>query len=172
LGGANFAGTLVDRVSDLVNGLFADEDGTFNVGLDYSQGNRTPNLQTADRVGISLQSKINERILINGKVGIPVGGANETAIAGDIEVQWLINEDGTLRMNFFNRQADIQFIGEDQIFEQGLGMSYNVDFNTLSELIEKLFNKKLTLEGDGLDTPFVPDDTSFPANFNEDKKRE
>jgi hypothetical protein len=51
-------------------------------------------------------------------------------------------------------------------------MSYNVDFNTLSELIEKLFNKKLTLEGDGLDTPFVPDDTSFPANFNEDKKRE
>ena len=172
MGGANFAGTLVDRVSDLVNGLFADEDGTFNVGLDYSQGNRTPNLQTADRVGISLQSKINERILINGKVGIPVGGANETAIAGDIEVQWLINEDGTLRMNFFNRQADIQFIGEDQIFEQGLGMSYNVDFNTLSELIEKLFNKKLTLEGDGLDTPFVPDDTSFPANFNEDKKRE
>ena len=169
MGGANFAGTLVDRVSDLVNGLFADEDGTFNVGIDYSQGSRLPNQQTADRVGISLQSKINERILINGKVGIPLGGSNETAIAGDIEVQWLINEDGTLRMNFFNRQADIQFIGEDQIFEQGLGMSYNVDFNTLSELIEKLFNKKLTLEKDGLDTPFVPDDTSFPANFNEDK---
>ena len=169
MGGANFAGTLVDRVSDLVNGLFADEDGTFNVGIDYSQGSRLPNQQTADRVGISLQSKINERILINGKVGIPLGGSNETAIAGDIEVQWLINEDGTLRMNFFNRQADIQFIGEDQIFEQGLGMSYNVDFNTLSELIEKLFNKKLTLEKDGLNTPFVPDDTSFPANFNEDK---
>ena len=171
MGGANFTGTLVDRVSNLVNDLFADEDGTFNVGLDYSQGSRLPNQQTADRVGISLQSKINERILINGKVGIPLGGANETAIAGDIEVQWLINEDGTLRMNFFNRQADIQFIGEDQIFEQGLGMSYNVDFNTLSELIEKLFNKKLTLEGDGLDAPFVPDDTSFPANFNQDKKR-
>lgn len=170
LGGANFAGTLADRVSNLVNGLFADKEGKFNVGLDYSQGSRLPNLQTADRLGISLQSKINERILINGKVGIPVGGANETAIAGDIEVQWLINEDGTLRMNFFNRQADIQFIGEDQIFEQGLGMSYNVDFNTLSELVEKLFNKKLTLENDSLDAPFVPDDTSFPVNFNEDKK--
>ena len=166
MGGANFAGTLVDRVSNLVNDLFADKEGTFNVGLDYSQGIRTPNQQTADRVGISLQSKINERILINGKVGIPLGGANETAIAGDIEVQWLINEDGTLRMNFFNRQADIQFIGEDQIFEQGLGMSYNVDFNTLSELIEKLFNKKLTLEGQSMDTPFVPDDTSYPSNFN------
>ncbi|MFT7667295.1 MAG: hypothetical protein ACI9O8_001642, partial [Patiriisocius sp.] len=128
---------------------------------------RLPNQETADRVGISLQSQINERILINGKVGIPVGGANETAIAGDIEVQWLINEDGTLRMNFFNRQADIQFIGEDQIFEQGLGMSYSVDFNTLSELMEKLFNKKLTVEKQETEAPFVPDDTSFPATYNE-----
>ncbi len=166
LGGANFAGTLADRVSNLVSKLFADEEGKFNIGLDYSQGSRLPNQETADRVGISLQSQINERILINGKVGIPVGGANETAIAGDIEVQWLINEDGTLRMNFFNRQADIQFIGEDQIFEQGLGMSYSVDFNTLSELMKKLFNKKLSLEGQETDTPFVPDDTSFPSNFN------
>jgi hypothetical protein len=167
LGGANFAGTLADRVSNLVNELFADEEGKFNIGLDYSQGSRLPNQETADRVGISLQSQINERILINGKVGIPVGGANETAIAGDIEVQWLINEDGTLRMNFFNRQADIQFIGEDQIFEQGLGMSYSVDFNTLSELMEKLFNKKLTVEKQETEAPFVPDDTSFPATYNE-----
>jgi hypothetical protein len=167
LGGANFAGTLADRVSNLVNELFADEEGKFNIGLDYSQGSRLPNQETADRVGISLQSQINERILINGKVGIPVGGANETAIAGDIEVQWLINEDGTLRMNFFNRQADIQFIGEDQIFEQGLGMSYSVDFNTLSELMEKLFNKKLTVEKQKTEAPFVPDDTSFPATYNE-----
>ena len=45
----------------------------FNVGLDYSQGNRTPNLQTADRVGISLQSKINERILIKREGGYSCG---------------------------------------------------------------------------------------------------
>lgn len=167
LGGANFASTLADRVSNLVNELFADEDGKFNIGLDYSQGSRLPNQETADRVGISLQSQINERILINGKVGIPVGGATETAIAGDIEVQWLINEDGTLRMNFFNRQADIQFIGEDQIFEQGLGMSYSVDFDTISELMDKLFNKKVTRESDKTQTPIVPDDNSYPTDFND-----
>ena len=160
-----FAGTLVERVSGLVNELFADQDGKFAVGLDYSQGVKLPNQETADRVGITLTTQINERILINGKVGVPVGGVNETAIAGDIEVQWLVNADGSLRMNFFNRQADIQFIGEDQIFEQGVGVSYSVDFDTFSELVNKLFNKKLTLEADD-ELPITPDDNSFPVNFN------
>ena len=173
LGGANITGTLADRVSGLVNELFADEDNKFSVGLDYSQGSRLPNAETADRVGITLQTQINERILINGKVGVPVGGVSETAIAGDIEVQWLINEDGTLRMNFFNRQADIQFIGEDQIFEQGLGMSYSVDFDTLSELIDKLFGKRISKEKDATDKPIIPDDNSLPPeNLNDKGNRE
>lgn len=163
--GANaFSGTLVERVSSLVNELFADQDDKFRVGLDYTPGNNTPNQETGDRVGITLSTQINERILINGKVGVPVGGVNETAIAGDIEVQWLVNEDGSLRMNFFNRQADIQFIGEDQIFEQGAGVSYSVDFDTFSELVNKLFNKKLTLEKEG-ELPVLPDDNTLPVDF-------
>lgn len=157
-----FAGTLADRVSGLVNDLFTDEDSKFRVGLDYSVGNRTPNQETADRFGITLSTQINERILINGKVGVPVGGANETAVAGDIEVQWLINDDGSLRMKFFNRQADLQFIGEDQIFEQGTGISYSVDFNTFRELYQKLFNKKMIKESE---LPVLPDDNSAPVHF-------
>ena len=164
-GGSNaFAGTVADRVSGLVNSLFADQDGKFKVGLDYSVGSNAPDQETADRFGITLSTQINERILINGKVGVPVGGATETAVAGDIEVQWLINEDGSLRMKFFNRQADLQFIGEDQIFEQGAGISYSVDFNTFQELMRKLFNRKAQRELD--DFPAVPDDSSYPVQWN------
>lgn len=170
--GANaFTGTLVDRVSGLVNDLFAGEDSKFRVGLDYSASGRSPDVQTADRVGITLSTQISERILVNGKVGIPVGGVNETAVAGDIEVQWLVNEDGSLRMNFFNRQADLQFIGENQIFEQGVGISYSVDFDTFAELMQKLFNKKLTLEKE-TDSPIIPDDNSFPLNLNKEATNE
>ena len=166
-----FSGTLVERVSGLVNELFADQDGKFRVGLDYSSGSNTPNQETADRLGITLSTQISERILINGKVGVPVGGVNETAIAGDIEVQWLVNADGSLRMNFFNREADLQFIGEDQIFEQGVGLTYSVDFDTFRELVNKFFNKKLTLESEN-ELPIVPEDNSpvqftSPENDNE-----
>lgn len=157
-----FAGTVADRVSGLVNNLFADQDGKFSFGFDYSIGNRTPNQETADRLGVTFATNISERIIINGKVGVPVGGVNETAVAGDVEVQWLINEDGSLRMKFFNRQADLQFIGEDQIFEQGTGISYSVDFNTFRELYRKLFNKKVTIEAE---LPVIPDDSSYPVDF-------
>lgn len=159
------SGTLVaERINSLVADIFAGGDSKFKVLPYYESGSRTIDQQTADQFGVELSSQISERILINGKVGVPVGGATETAVAGDIEVQWLVNEDGSLRMNFFNRQADIQFIGEDQIFEQGAGVSYSVDFDTFKELFQKLFNKKLTLEPEA-EIPVVPDDNSFPVNF-------
>lgn len=163
-GGAFGSSLLVDRVSSLVNELFSDEDSRFRVALDYQPGNRTPAQETADRFGVTLSTQINERILINGKVGVPVGGVNESAVAGDIEVQWLMNEDGSLRMSFFNRQGDIQFIGEDQIFEQGAGISYSVDFDTMKELMIKLFNKKISNDED----PTLPEDNNSPVNFNSD----
>jgi hypothetical protein len=114
-------------------------------------------------MGITISTKISERILINGKVGVPVGGSTDTTIAGDIEVQWLVNEDGSLRMKFFNREADLQFIGEDQTFEQGVGLTYSVNFDTFSELVNKLFHKKLTLESEEA-LPAVTDD-NLPVQF-------
>ena len=123
------------------------------------------NEQLEYQVGVQLSTKLSERVLINGKVAVPVGGANESSVAGDIEVQWLVNDDGSLRINFFNRQADLQFIGEDQIFEQGAGVSYSVDFDTFKELMQRLFNKKLTLESEN-ELPVIPDDESFPEGFS------
>ncbi len=162
-GGSNaFAGTLADRVSNLVNDLFADQDGKFSLGVGYTVGDDTPDQETADYVDLTISTKITERILVNGKVGVPVGGANETSVAGDIEVQWLINDDGSLRMKFFNRQAALQFIGEDQIFEQGAGISYSVDFNTFRELMRKLLNKK---QESSSELPVTPDDDSYPVDF-------
>lgn len=159
-----FSGTLVDKVSGLLNELFADKDGKFKVGLDYTQGSNLPNQETADRFGVTLSTHINERILINGKVGVPIGGVYENSIAGDIEVQWLVNEDGSLRLIFFNRQADIQFLGENQIFEQGAGISYSVDFATFKDLVKKLFNKTIELETE-TELEVVPDDNTFPIEM-------
>lgn len=138
--------TLVEGVSGLVNDIFADEDGKFNVALDYRQGTRTRELETADRVGVSLSTQISERILINGRVGVPVGGVSESVLAGDLEIQLLLNEDGTLRLHFFNREAQIQFIGENQGFEQGTGITYSVDFDTFKELTNRIFRGKIEIE--------------------------
>ena len=138
--------TLVEGVSGMVGDIFADEEGKFNVELAYTQGTRTPDLQTADRFAVSFSTELSERILINGKVGVPVGGVSESTLAGDLEVQLLLNEDGTLRLHFFNREAPMQFIGEDQGFEQGVGISYSVDFDDFKELTNRIFKGKVEID--------------------------
>jgi hypothetical protein len=135
-----------EKASSLFNNIFADEDGKLNLGLDYVSSDRTPGLETDGRVGVTVTSKINERISINGKVGVPVGGINESAIVGDVEVQYRVNEDGSLNLRMFNRENDINYIGQGIGYTQGLGISYEVDFNTFRELINIIFNKKKAIK--------------------------
>jgi hypothetical protein len=80
--------------------------------------------------------------LINGKVGVPVGGVSETTVAGDFEVEILLNEDRTLSLKFFNKENSIQNFGEQIGYTQGLGLSYNIEFDNLKELLGKIFTKK------------------------------
>ena len=133
---------LLETTSSILSGiLFNDDDSIFDVGLDLQQADRDPTLtyQSAGRVGFTLSTQITNRVLINGKVGVPTGGISESVIVGDVEIDFLLNEDGTLRAKVFNRQTDIQFIGETEGYTQGVGLSYAVDFNTFKELITKIF---------------------------------
>ncbi len=130
---------IVERASNIVNSLFANEEDKFKVGLNYVTGERNPDQEIADQVGVSLSTQINDRILINGKVGVPVGGVSESVVVGDVQVDFLLNEDGSLRATIFNKENDLQFIGETIGFTQGVGLSYSYDFDTFKELLKKIF---------------------------------
>ncbi|WP_405225097.1 translocation/assembly module TamB domain-containing protein [Dokdonia sp. Asnod1-B02] len=137
---------LLETTSSILSGiLFNDDDSIFDVGIDLVQADRDPTLdvQSAGRVGVTLSTQITNRVLINGKVGVPTGGVSESVIVGDVEIDFLLNEDGTLRAKVFNRQTDIQFIGETEGYTQGVGLSYAVDFNTFKELLRKIFKGKI-----------------------------
>lgn len=132
-------GSLFERASSLFDDLFSDEDGKFKVGLNYSQSARNPLADDdAARVGVTLQTQINDKIFVNGKLGVPVGGAEDNVIIGDVEVQLLLNEDGTLRGRVFNRENDINYIGEGIGYTQGVGLTYEVGFDTFRELLRKI----------------------------------
>jgi hypothetical protein len=67
---------------------------------------------------------------------------SQTAIVGNFEAQYRVNEDGTLNLRVFNRENDINYIGQGVGYTQGAGVSYEVDFDTFNELIKKIFGKK------------------------------
>ena len=131
-----------DGVTNVLNDIFSDEDNKVKLGLDLDIGKTTPEFETDSRVGVTLSTKISENVLINGKVGVPVGGVSETTVAGDFEVQVLLNEDRTLSLIFFNRENSIQNFGEQIGYTQGLGLSYNIEFDNLKELFNELFSVK------------------------------
>lgn len=145
---STLAGSLFERASSIFDDLFSDDEDKFKVGLNYAQGERNPYTQTEGRVGVTFSTRVNDRISVNGKLGVPVGGVEQSVIVGDVEVLLRLNESGSLSARVFNRENDINYIGEGIGYTQGVGLSYEVDFDTFKELLSKILNKA---EGDQKD---------------------
>ncbi|SDS36146.1 Family of unknown function [Formosa sp. Hel1_31_208] len=135
-------GTVSDKVNALINSLISTDNDKLQVGFDYQVGEQTTDYQTDDRLGLTLSTKISDRVLINGKVGVPIGGVNQTVIAGDVQIAVLLNDEGTLKATFFNRENSIRNFGEEIGYTQGAGITYNVEFDTFKELFQIIFSGK------------------------------
>ncbi|MDN3677328.1 translocation/assembly module TamB domain-containing protein [Flavobacterium paronense] len=165
---------LFQKASSLFNDIFSGSDDKLQLGIDYITADRTPTQQTDGRFGVTVSSKINDRITVNGKVGVPVGGITETAIVGDLEIQYRVNKDGTLNLRVFNKENDITYIGQGIGYTQGLGISYEVDFDNLKELVNKIFkNAKIerasTTTNQEHDSDIAPDGIQIKGK--KDKKQ-
>ena len=142
-------GNLIQSASGLLNQVLSGGNDKFDLGLSYEQGiqDASTDIETENRIGVTVSTQISDRILINGQARVPVGGATETVVTGDFELQLLLNEEGTLSAKFFNRENEIQaFLGDRQGYTQGAGLSYEVDFNSFKELMQKMFRGKKAKE--------------------------
>ncbi len=153
---------LYEKVGDIFGSVFKNSDDKFSFGVDIVSAERTPGRESDGRVGLTFSTKINDRVSFNGKFGVPVGGISESAVFGDVEVQYRVNDDGTLNLRAFNKENDINYVGQGIAYTQGLGISYDVDFDTFKELVEKIFkNQKIEKskkpENENQDNGFLPD---------------
>lgn len=164
---------IFERVGSLVDDIFSDEDSKVKLGFNYVQADRNPYVETNSQIGVTLSSQISDRITVNGQLGVPVGGVNESVIVGNVEVQLRINEDGTLKARVFNRESDINFLGEGIGYTQGLGLTYEVDFDTFNELILKMFKKVKVENTDDNANDQIPDSEVAPdwIEFTNDRKK-
>ncbi|MEK9912309.1 MAG: translocation/assembly module TamB domain-containing protein, partial [Flavobacteriaceae bacterium] len=133
-------GNLMQSASGLLDRVLGESE-SFDLGLSYEQGFTSPqsNVDIEDRIGVTVSTKLGKRVLFNGKLGVPVGGVTETVVAGDVELQVILNEEGTLSAKIFNRENTLSqvFVGA-QGYTQGLGLSYQVDFENFKDLIRRV----------------------------------
>jgi hypothetical protein len=129
--------------------------------------------QAEGRVGLTLSTQISNKITINGVLGVPVGGVSESAIVGNVEIELRLNEDGSLKARVFNRENDTNYIGENIGYTQGLGISYEVDFDTFKELIAQIVNSKKKKEEKESKKEEIPDSDLSPEfiQFTEQRQK-
>jgi hypothetical protein len=153
LGNSFLTGTGSQLLSSVLSSIISGNNENFKLGVDYIAGDSRStidNLNTNDQIGLTVATRLNDRILIDGKVGVPVGSKEQSGIRGEVNVEFLLNEEGTLRGTAFNRQNEIQYTEEEEGYTQGVGLSYQFDFDNGGELLEKLGIKKKKIENDSL----------------------
>ncbi len=130
--------TFTEKGLNILNGLMAQDD-KFQVNLNYTSGNENieRNLVTDPQVGLSLVTQINKKVYINGKVAIPVGRYTKSSIVGDIELEVYLDKKGNLIFRVFNKQTELEYLGQQEGYTQGVGLSYQVDFDTFSDILRK-----------------------------------
>ena len=169
---SDFSGSLFETASSILGGIIQSDDEKFKVGLNFIGADRRIGKETDGRFVATISSKINERVTINGKLGVPFGGINESAIVGDVEVLYRVNADGTLNLRLFNKENDINYVGQGIGYTQGLGVSYEVDFDTFKEFVNRIFKN---LKFENVATPAAEDQDSNLSpeyiNFSKSKKK-
>jgi hypothetical protein len=142
---ANLANTASSAISSAFSSILNTPDSKFQLDVDYQQDQNNSDLDrlnTDNQVDLSVSTKVGDNVIINGKVGVPIGTQTQSSVIGEVKVEVLLNTEGTFRGVIFNRQNEIQYTTEDQGYTQGLGLSYQVNFNTLNGLLTKLGLKK------------------------------
>lgn len=174
---SDLSGTFAETAASLLGGIIKSDNDKFNIDLNFISADKRIGQEADGQFVANISSQINEKISINGKVGVPVGGVNESAIVGDIEILYRVNEDGSMNLRLFNKENDINYIGQGIGYTQGVGISYEVDFDTFSELVNKLFKShklERTLKGssdDLQDSNLNPDYINFSSKKEADKNK-
>ena len=173
---SDLSGTFAETAASLLGGIIKSDNDKFNIDLNFISADKRIGQEADGQFVANISSQINEKISINGKVGVPVGGVNESAIVGDIEILYRVNEDGSMNLRLFNKENDINYIGQGVGYTQGVGISYEVDFDTFSELVNKLFKnhkleKALKNTSDDLQDSLNPDFINFQSKKDSEKNK-
>ncbi|MBS9766786.1 MAG: translocation/assembly module TamB, partial [Flavobacteriaceae bacterium] len=131
---------VADLLGNAFDNILNKQYNNFSLKPTYRVGekNTVEGVDINDQLGLEFDYKISDRIVANGKFGVPIGNKNKSNIIGEGNIDFLLNDEGTLRLSLFNRQNEIQYTEEEQGYTQGVGINYQIDFDTSRELFEKI----------------------------------
>ena len=138
---AAITGTLAQNASKILTEVLKSTNEDIEIGVTYDIGdtNNVQDVITDNQLGILVSGRIADRVIVSGKVGVPVGSQTNSNVIGEVEVEVPLNESETLRAKVYNRQNEIQFdVIDGEGYTQGVGISYQFDFDNGKEFLDKI----------------------------------
>lgn len=140
-GGAG-GNALVDLVSTQINSILSKVSDEYRMKVDIDSDDMTG--EGSVEFGVS-KGFFDDKLLVSTSLGVGnQGAANEGAIIGDFSIEYLLNEDGTFRVNVFNRSNTTNALQQNQQgpLTQGVGINYKEDFHNVEDfkLIQFIFD--------------------------------
>jgi hypothetical protein len=138
--GVNFSELLSNQLSNWLSQIVNDLD----VNVNY-RSNREMN---SDEYVVALSYPLfNNKLVINGSVDMSTNAASSQSnqIVGEFDIDYKLTNNGKLRLKTFNHANNNDMLydqNSNSTYTQGLGITYKEDFNTLGELLRRLFGKK------------------------------
>ncbi len=139
---------LFQKASGIIDDIFTNSEDKMNIGINYLKGdkNAASSLLNRDRLGLTLKTELSDKILINGKIGVPVSGVEDNVIIGNVQVDFLLNDQGNFKARIFNKENEYQYFANDIGYTQGMGISYEIEFDSFNELFKKKSKKTDTAD--------------------------
>ncbi len=137
---ANNSSSLVtDALANQLNNIFEKLDIPLDLGLKYQSNNRGTDIFD---VAVSTQL-FNNRVSVNGNIGNKErGSSSQSDVVGDLDIEIKIDRSGSLRLNIFSHSADQYTNYLDNSQRNGVGLSYQTEFNSLGQFIRNIFRSK------------------------------
>jgi hypothetical protein len=134
---------LSNKLSGFLNSYVGNVTGLkdLQVGLNYRTGTQT----TGQAVDLALSKQFfNNKVSVDGNFGVNQGQStsNQSALIGDVNVEYKLSEDGRYRVKGFNRtNNNTQVATSGGAFTQGVGLFYREEFETINQLFTRYINK-------------------------------
>lgn len=131
IGGVTSSELLSNQLSHWLSQISND----FDIGVNYRPGDEI----SSDQVEVALSTQLlDDRVIINGNVGIGNQKANSSGVVGDFDIAYKITKNGKLRVKAFTKANDN--IISTSPYTQGMGFYYREDFNTVGELMRRYWD--------------------------------
>ena len=126
-------------LANQLSNIFQKLDIPLDLGLNYQ-----PNEKGNDIFDVAVSTQLfNNRVVVNGSVGnkqYNSGGTQD--VVGDLDIEIKLDRTGSFRLNLFSHSADSYTNFLDNSQRNGVGLTYQTEFNSFGQFIRNIFVSK------------------------------